>query len=85
MTQATDRIDPLARPGVLKIILAEEQSRLLAASGERAFISVSRCSYPGNPAQWQILVSPCDLNTLNEATRVLRGESRSVRIRKIKA
>ncbi len=83
--KATDRIDPLAREGVFKIILTEEQSRLLAASGERAFVSVSRCSYPGNPAQWQILISPCSLNLLNEATRVLRGESRSVRIRKIKA
>jgi hypothetical protein len=80
----TDRIDPLANPNVIRILLSETQTQELTASGERAFVSVSRCSYPGNPAQWQILISPCSLNLLNEATRVLRGESRSVRIRKIK-
>lgn len=85
MNPPSDRIDPLAREGVFKLVLTEEQSQLLTASGERCFISVSRCSYPGNPAQWQILIRPVDINVLNDATRVLRGESRSVRIRKIKA
>jgi hypothetical protein len=84
MNQLTQPIDPLANPNVIRILLSETQSAILAATSERAFVSVSRCSYPGNPAQWQILISPCSLNLLNEATRVLRGESRSVRIRKIK-
>jgi hypothetical protein len=85
MNQLTDRVDPLANPNVIRILLSETQSAILAATGETCFVSASRCPYPGNPAQWQILISPCNLNTLNQATRVLRGESRSVRIRKIKA
>ncbi len=84
MNLPTDRIDPLANPNVIRILLSETQSQELSASGERAFVTISRCSYPGNPAQWQILVRPVDINVLNDATRVLRGESRSVRIRKIK-
>jgi hypothetical protein len=84
MNQLTDRVDPLAREGVIKIILSEEQSRELSATGERAFVSISKCTYPGDPSRWQILVSPVDLDVLNQANRILSGESRSVRIRKIK-
>ena len=85
MNLPTDRIDPLANPNVIRILLSETQTQELTATGERCFVTISRCSYPGNPAQWQILISPVDLNVLNQATRVLRGEARSVRIRKIKA
>jgi hypothetical protein len=85
MNPPTDRVDPLAREGVIKIVLTDEQSQLLTATGEKCFVTISKCTYPGNHDQWQILVSPVDLNLLNQATRVLRGESRSVRIRKIKA
>jgi hypothetical protein len=85
MNQLTDRVDPLANPNVIRILLSETQSQELTASGERAFVSVSRCSYPGNPTRWQILVSPVDIDVLNQANRVLSGESRSVRIRKIRA
>jgi hypothetical protein len=84
MNQLTQPIDPLAREGVIKIILSEEQSQLLTATGEKCFVTISKCTYPGNHDQWQILVSPVDLNLLNQATRVLRGEAKSVRIRKIK-
>jgi hypothetical protein len=84
MNPPTARVDPLARPGVTRILLSETQSRELSATGERAFVTISKCTYPGDPSRWQILVSPVDLDVLNQANRILSGESRSVRIRKIK-
>ena len=73
--------DPLAPPGVTRILLSEAASRHLTESGEECFAIVSRQSWPADPKRWAIYLLPVSLRTANDATAVLLGKARAARIK----
>jgi hypothetical protein len=74
--------DPLATPGVRRILLSERASEALTESGEECFAIVARQSWPHDPKRWAIYLLPVALRVANDATAVLLGKARAVRSRK---
>ena len=72
--------DPLACPNVRRLLLSEAASRYLEATGEGAFVIISKASYPATPGRWAIFLAPCPLATAAAACDVLTGKARAVRI-----
>jgi hypothetical protein len=80
----TDRNDPLATPGLKRILLSEAASKALTESGEECFAIVAKQSWPADPKRWAIYLLPVSLRVANDATAVLLGKARAVRTRKPK-
>ena len=76
------RLDPLAIPGVIRILLSERSSLALTESGETVFALIGRQSWPGDPKRWVIYLKPSTLQPANAATRVLNGTHTARPIRK---
>ena len=58
-----------------RILLSQAASRHLSATGERAFVVVSRGSYPDSAGRWVMHLLPCDVTAANAAVRVALGQS----------
>lgn len=82
MNAETPAHDPLATPGVKRILLSEAASQHLTESGEEAFAIVARQTWPHDPKRWAIYLLPVTLRVANDATAVLLGKARAVRSRK---
>lgn len=80
-TPETDfRVDPLAVPGVTRILLSEASSRHLVAQGE-AFAIVGRSSFPDQPGRMAIFCQAVPLATATAACQILAGTHRAQRIK----
>ena len=76
--------DPLAVPGVVRLLLSVGASQTLERSGQDCFQIVSKCSYPATPGRWAVWLKPCPLTTAQAACDVLTGKARAVRIKPAK-
>lgn len=76
----THRPDPLAHPGVVRILLGEAASKALLEVGE-AFAIVGRTSYPDQPGRLAIFCQPCPMATATAACQILAGTHRAQRIK----
>jgi len=70
--------DPLAHPGVIKLVLGPVESAVLKATGERCFVLVGRETYPGDPSRMAIMLLPVPLETAQAAESVALGKARAV-------
>ncbi|MCX6879863.1 MAG: hypothetical protein NTW21_39570 [Verrucomicrobia bacterium] len=68
-------------PGIVRIRLSEAASAALAATGERAFAIACKGSYPDSAGRWVIHAAPIEWQTAVDASRVLLGQARAVRIK----
>lgn len=72
-TKPSPTQDPLARPGVVRILPGPTASATLTEAGAECFALVGRDTYPGEPSRWVILLCPVPLTVANAASRVLLG------------
>jgi len=77
--ETAPRVDPLAMPGIVRILLSETASRHLLEAGE-AFAIVSKASYPEAPGRVAIFCQAVPLASAQAACDVLTGKARAVRI-----
>jgi hypothetical protein len=73
--------DPLALPGVIRILLGPTASRVLSESGEQSSVVVGRGSYPSDPSRWVIYLKPCSLEVANAACSILAETHTATRIK----
>jgi hypothetical protein len=76
----TDRPDPLAQPGVVRIALSERATAALLEVGE-AFAIVARGSYPTAPGRMVIYLLPVPRATAQAACNVILGTHKASRIK----
>ena len=74
--------DPLARPGLVRILLGPTASQVLTATGEKVFALVASETYPGDPSRWVILVVPVPLDVARQAASVALGRMIATKPRK---
>ena len=60
--------DPLAMPGVVRLLLSVGASQALQQSGEECFQILAKCSYPATPGRWAVWLKPCPLEVATAAT-----------------
>lgn len=65
----------------IKIILTEEQSRIIHAAGEGAFQIIGRGSWPESVGRYVLHLAPVDWQTAIDASEVLLGRMKAVKIR----
>jgi hypothetical protein len=73
--------DPLAVPGVVRVLLSPGVSRVLQESGEDVFMIAGKASYPATPDRWCILLKPVPKKLADEACGVLLGSHKAVKIK----
>ena len=79
------RVDPLAKPGVIRIALSERASRALSETGQECFAIIGRGSYPTDPARMVIYCQPVPLEVAIAACDVLTGKATARRVKPPKA
>lgn len=70
--------------GTVRILLSEQASRHLTATGERAFVVASRVMRTEEPetlGRWALHLIPCEIAAANAAVGVALGRTRAVRIK----
>jgi len=75
---------PPPAPEPIRILLSEAASRRLDATGERAFTivhRVMRTEEPGTAGRWAITLAPVEWQTARDASAVLMGKARAVKIK----
>lgn len=78
--ETTPRIDPLARPDIVRIALSERATAALLAQGE-AFAIVGRGSYPTDTNRMVIFCQPCPMELATAACQILARTHKAVRIK----
>ena len=73
--------DPLAAPGVIRILLSEAASAVLSEAGSDCFAIVARASYPADHRRMVIYLRPVDHATAQAACGVLAGTHAARRIK----
>ena len=79
-----DQPDPLAVPGVVRLLLSEAASRYLQDTGEDAFQIIAKASYPATPGRWCIYLRPVPMAVAADACKVLDGTHRAQRVKAAK-
>jgi len=69
-------------PGVVRILLSQAASEALASTGENAFAIVGKASHPEIPGRWVIHLASAEWHNAMDASAVLLGTKRAVRIKK---
>ena len=67
--------------GIVRILLSRAASDALTATGENAFAIVGKASHPEIPGRWVIHLAPVEWETAMDASRVLLGTHRAVKIK----
>lgn len=75
------RVDPLACPNVIRILLSERASRALSETGQECFAIIGRGSYPSDPARMVIFCQPVPMAVATAACGILAGTHRAQRTR----
>jgi hypothetical protein len=65
----------------IRILLSEAASLALTESGERAFTIIGRASHPEQPNRWVIHLAPVEWKAACDASSVLLGSHKAVRIK----
>ncbi len=73
--------DPLAMPGVTRLLLSVGVSQALQRTGEQCFAIVGKCSFPACPDRWAIYLAPVPMATAAAACDVLLGRATARRIK----
>ena len=85
LTGPPQKLDPSPgeqRSPIVRILLSESASRHLDASGERAFTIIAKDMSDGTAGRWVIHLAPIDWRTAQDASAVLLGKARAVRIKR---
>ncbi|MCX6875392.1 MAG: hypothetical protein NTW21_16530 [Verrucomicrobia bacterium] len=80
-TAPLERPDPLAVPGIIRVLLSVGVSQVLEQSGEQCFTIIGKASYPATPGRWAIFLAPVPLKTAAAAAGVILGTHRATRIK----
>jgi hypothetical protein len=64
-----------------RIVLGQTASAALTASGERAFLVVTRGSYPEADGRWVLHILPATIDQVNGATRIIKGTHKAVKVK----
>jgi len=84
-TCPTVPLDPLATPGVIRILLSKAASDVLTETGERSFIIVAKVmrgtEEPQTMGRWAITLAPIDWQRSRDAAGVLMGTRKASRLR----
>ena len=73
--------EPPQVPGVRRLVLSEVTSKFLQGTGEHAFVIVGKLFYPATPGTWAIYLVPCPIKLAQDASGVVMGTHRAVRIK----
>jgi hypothetical protein len=65
----------------IRILLSEAASLALTESGERAFTVLCKASHPDHPGRWVIHLAPVEWKTACDASSVLLGSHKAVKIK----
>ena len=66
---------------VSRIILDQQSSEALTATGEAAFLVIGKASLPDDPSRWALHLVPVDMKTATAACNVALGTHRAVKIK----
>jgi hypothetical protein len=64
-----------------RIVLGQTASAALTASGERAFVVVSRGTTDDRPGAWVCHIVPATIDQINGATRIIKGTHKAVKVK----
>jgi hypothetical protein len=67
--------------GRLRIILDQQSSEALTATGQSAFLVIGKASHPDDPSRWVIHLVPVPMATASAACNVAIGTHRAVKIK----
>ena len=73
--------EPPQVPGVRRLVVSEVTSKFLQGTGEHAFVIVGKLFYPATPGTWAIYLVPCPIKLAQDASGVVMGTHRAVRIK----